>query len=107
MLLYFASPKSLKTYSIPSIVYAANLFMKASFNPKRDSRADTQIRTEISGLEDPSTNHCAIPAWRLSKFSKLRLISLIWWGRPFLRALINFRFNCDVDVYLLLLLENA
>ena len=25
-------------------------------------RADTQTRTEISGLEDQSTNHCAIPA---------------------------------------------
>ena len=40
-------------------------------NIKKGYGADTQTRTEISGLEDQSTNHCAILAWRLSKQVKL------------------------------------
>lgn len=42
-------------------------------------RADTQTRTEISGLEDQSTNHCAIPAnWRPPYTISYNIYSGIW-----------------------------
>ncbi len=36
-----------------------------SYGKHRGTGAGSQIRTDVSGLEDQSTNHCAIPAYVL------------------------------------------
>ena len=74
MLLYFTPPKSLRLATF------RQLFTLRTYS---QMRADTQTRTEISGLEDPSTNHCAIPAYLITCFSTEAWLDLIWWGRPF------------------------